>query len=328
MTVSVTTRNPNTGFPISIAMLKENGRLLPSRNGDCLEYPEPVSFTFTHPLERVLSHPTRRINPFLHYFEPFWILAGRNDVGYLAQFTEQFRNYSDDGETFAAAYGHRLRYPQDQIQEAIERLRANPDDRQVVLQIRTPEEMFYRGKDTACNISAALKVRDGRLNMHVFNRSNDVIWGGPAGGTNHPQFTTLLEYVAGHVGVGIGNYTVTTDSMHAYVNEQWEKVKDTLNFDDDPYLLVDHQPAAMMGEPAKFDVDLYLFFSYDKPGRSLGGFTSTYFNTVFEPMLACFESYKLKNGLELELANEIGASDWHNAVVDFFAGIPRLQERL
>jgi len=331
MTYALTARNPNVAFPMTVRMLRDYGVRLPSRNGDCLEFPDVVSVTFTHPLERVLTNPLRRINPFLHYFEPLWLLAGRHDVGFLAQFAKRFEEFSDDGRTFAAAYGYRLRempmgspLPWDQVNEAVQRLKADPDDRRVVLMIRRPEDIGYVGKDAACNIAASLKIRDGRLNMHVMNRSNDAVWGGPAGGTNHPQFTTLLEYMAGIIGCEVGRYTVTTDSMHAYVNPQWEKLKDTPAYADPYQSTHDYRPFPMMGEPNLFCADLTAFFEAYDDGR-MRPYSSVYFRRVVLPMWETFLSYKARDGRERELLERVAAADWQDAVSQWFDGIERLQ---
>lgn len=310
--LALTYDNCNQAFPVTMMMLRDQGVKYSSRNGDVLEYPEPVSVCFTRPTERVLFCPVRNINPFLHFFEPLWILQGCNDVAFLASIVSRFKEYSDDGETFAAAYGHRLRYPVDQIDGAIQRLKKNPDDRRVVLQIRTPEDIAYNGKDAACNVSIALKVRNGKLNLHVFNRSNDAIWGGPAGGANYPQFTVLQEYIAGHVGVGMGTYHQTTDNMHVYTdNPQWAKMQNLSVCPLDYYDTNDIRPYPMMLQPEKFDLDLYEFFHGKR-----NNFRSVYFNDVVVPMYETFKAYK-EGEDALAKAKEIGAADWQICVEDW-----------
>jgi thymidylate synthase len=309
--LSLKYRNCNDAFPVTMMYLREKGVALSSRNGSVIEYPEPVSVMYSNPTERVLFSPERNINPFLHFFEPLWILAGQNDVAFMSNLVGQFSEYSDDGVTYAAAYGHRLRYPVDQLVEAIARLKKNPDDRRVVLQIRRPDDIYYTGKDAACNLAIALKIRNGKLNIHVFNRSNDAIWGGPAGGANYPQFTVIQEYIAGHIGCEIGSYHQTTDSMHVYVdNPQWSKLKDLPVSVYDPYEVGDVKAYPMMKEPDLFDSDLFDFFLRGK--RS--GFESVYFNEVVTPMWDSFTCWKEKANNGTHLASQIQASDWREAV--------------
>ena len=102
-------RNVNEALVLGIQALAESGKAYPSRNGDMIEYPGPVTTTYLRPTERVLFEPLRDANPFLHFFESLWMLAGRDDVAYLTQFVKRFKEFSDDGKTFNGAYGHRWR---------------------------------------------------------------------------------------------------------------------------------------------------------------------------------------------------------------------------
>ena len=308
--LSITTRGVNDAYPIGLMYLRNSGVELDSRNGPVIEYPEPVSIKYLAPMERVLFNKERDINPFLHFFEPLWILAGQNDVSFLSQIVSRFSEYSDDGLVFFGAYGYRMMYPDDQIREAIEILKKNPDDRRVVLQIRRPEDMFYSGKDQPCNTAIACKIRKGCLNIHVFNRSNDYIWG--MTGANMPQFSTLQEYMAGKIGCGVGVYHQTTDSMHVYteLNDKWTMCKDTSVHVDDPYSnnVVRPYPmfAGILDKPTLFDDDLFSFFEADK--RS--GFKTPYFREVVQPMWETLVAHKeRKEGLNH--VDSIMASDWH-----------------
>lgn len=298
----------NDAWPLTIRLVERSGELEDSRNGPVLAYPHPVTFAYTRPQRRVLFCEKRRINPYLHFFEPLWILAGRRDVEFLANIVSRFRSYSDDGKVFNAAYGYRLRHPDDQIQQAIERLQSNPNDRQVVLQIRKPYDMWYTGKDTACNLCAALSIRDGKLNIHVFNRSNDVVWGGPAGGANFPQFTMLQEYLAGHIGCDIGTYYHTTNNLHAYVDSlDWQRISggEVPFTDDDPYTAYGIQPYPLfngLSDPSLFDDDLFNFFSNEAVTLH-----TPFFREVVAPM---WESLRLfKSGKE-KCYVPCAARDW------------------
>lgn len=299
--------NCNEAWPQTVKMISRAGIEEQSRIGRVLAYPDPVTFSYTRPAERVLFCPYRRINPFLHFFEPLWILAGRRDVNFMADLVARFKEYSDDGKIFNAAYGYRLRFPDDQIEEAVRRLRKNPADRQVVLQIRKPDDIFYTGRDTACNISIALSVRDERLSIHVFNRSNDIIWGGPAGGANYPQFTTLQEYLAGRIGVKLGKYHHTTNNMHAYIDTpDWERVKETVQYTGNPYPALGIEPFPLFdGSKVDeyFDDDLFNFFASDGQHRS----TTPFFRNVVAPMWEAFRRYK--SG-EAQAYVPVAAEDW------------------
>lgn len=308
--LTITARNVNEAFPIGIIHLRERGVALPSRNGPVLEHPDPVSVKYLRPQERVLFDKDRAINPFLHFFEPLWILAGRNDVGFLASIVPRFKEYTDNGTSLYGAYGQRMHA---QFNEAVRRLRRNPDDRQVVLMIREPADMWYTGKDQPCNLAVACKIRDGKLNIHVFNRSNDFIWG--LAGANIPQFSVLQEYLASLIGCEIGTYHQTTDSMHVYTeNPQWDKLKDTGLLYFDPYETGHVEPYPLFKGVTldceipsinAFDHDLVKFFYHEERNN----FMSPFFQEVVRPMWFAFAEHKAtKSGMKH--VKDIAASDW------------------
>jgi thymidylate synthase len=316
--------NVNDAFSLGIAMLKQQGLEQDSQHGRTLEIPEPVSVCYMAPQERVLFNEKRDINPFLHFFEPLWILAGRNDVKFLEYIVPNMAKYSDNGSIYFGAYGHRMRHAigfnMDQIEHGIERLAEEPDGRQVVLTIREAGDLWYRGKDTPCNLMAALKVRHGRLNIHVFNRSNDFIWG--LTGTNVCQFSMLQEYIADKVGVRMGTYHQTTDSFHVYKNQQWLDILASIQAKalNDPYSdLREVKPYPMGANHPEWDNDLKEFFFRFDTGHETSHYKSPFFCDVVEPMWRTFAAHKQWRASKTTanenhtrmIAAEIAAEDWY-----------------
>lgn len=216
----------------------------PSRNGPVIVIDEPVTITYSHPLERVLFNQARDANPTALLFEALYMLAGRNDVASLSYYTKQFAQYSDDGVTLNGAYGYRWRkatVPQynddwvDQLDLLVTHLRADPTSRRAVLSMWSVENDLLKigpsegmSKDTCCNLCVKFRVREipydapvgipdngtRALDMTVFNRSNDLIWG--ALGANYVTFSVLQEYMAARLGVGVGRYNQVSDDLHVY----------------------------------------------------------------------------------------------------------------
>jgi hypothetical protein len=73
-------RNVNDAYPLGYDRLMRYGSKAPSRYGEVVEIRGPVTTRYAAPLERVLFDPVRNANPFFHFFEALWILAGRQDV--------------------------------------------------------------------------------------------------------------------------------------------------------------------------------------------------------------------------------------------------------
>lgn len=322
-------RNINEVYAVGIMELKHHGVLQPSQHGDTLEIPEPVSVMYDNPRERVLFNETRDINPFLHFFEALWIIKGRDDVEFLKFLVGNMAKYSDDGKTYYGAYGARMRQPHDQITEAVNRLKKNQNDRQVALTIRQGHDIFYTGKDQPCNMMLTCKIRNGKLNIHVFNRSNDFIWG--LAGTNVVQFSMLQEYLAGLIGVEVGCYHQTTDSMHCYVNDQWEKLK-AAEFPIADYYhheFLDKGAVApydmMQGRKDDWHEDLTTFFYLFDLGEGgwkdieTNNFMTPFFNEVVAPMFRTFVDWKAYKATQkcaealhkvVISANQVKAQDW------------------
>nr|QIG67113.1 thymidylate synthase protein [Rhizobium phage RHph_TM26] len=212
-------------------MLKSQGVQRDSRNGPVLQMPCPVTTAYSNPTERVMLHPGRDANPFFHLVEALWMIAGRNDLASLTPYVKNMANFSDDGgKTQPGAYGKRWRdhflkpsrhfYALDQLPWAIERLKNDPNDRRVVIQMYDAEvdqpATDNGGKDIPCNLMALPVINVyGELDLTVFNRSNDMVWG--AYGANAVHFSVLQEVIAAAVGVQVGFYYQVSNNFHGYL---------------------------------------------------------------------------------------------------------------
>ena len=211
-------RNVNGMFSTVLRGMKSGDYAVEqTRNGPVLAFPEPVILTYTHPRERVLFHRGRDAPHIFHLMESIWLLAGRQDVDFLRQFNQNIGQFSDDGKTFNAAYGYRLRehFGVDQLVKVIEILSRDPGTRQAVLQLWDPADLVKKTLDKACNLEIIFDTRGGLLNMTIFNRSNDIIWG--ALGANVVHFSVLQEFVACSVGLRVGEYRQVSNNLHLYL---------------------------------------------------------------------------------------------------------------
>lgn len=213
-------RNVHQALPTGIRHLLSHGYIRDSRNGPVLLSPVPVATVYSHPNERVLFWPERDANPFFHLYESLWMLAGRQDVEPLARYAKNMLSYSDDGVIQHGAYGYRWRnmFNIDQLAAIANRLRVDPDDRRSVLQMWSAAlDLGQPKKDVPCNVTATFQRNaSGALDLTVFCRSNDIIWG--AYGANAVHFSMLLEYMALWIGCPVGTYTQVSVNYHAYLS--------------------------------------------------------------------------------------------------------------
>lgn len=210
--------NVNQILPAAVNLLLTSGVARSSRDGDVLQFPQPVSTVYSCPWQRVLFTPVRDANPFFHLFESLWMLAGRNDVEPLKKFVKSFDRFSDNGSTLHGAYGYRWReqFGFDQLESIASILRGNKNDRRCVLQMWDASlDLGTNGLDVPCNTIATFQVDTlGFLQLVVFCRSNDIIMG--AYGANVVQFSILHEFMSAWTNIPMGTYTQISVNWHAY----------------------------------------------------------------------------------------------------------------
>lgn len=199
-------------------------RLQPSRAGDTQELLGAV-FTINDPRQRWVASRTPAINPAFAIAEVVWIVSGRRDSAFLNYWNPKLPQFAGSGSKYHGAYGFRLRkqFGLDQLDRAYRALSANPDSRQVVLQIWDARVDFPTNEgspasqDIPCNICSFAKIRDNKLEWTQILRSNDLFLGVPH---NFVQFTSLQELLAGWLGVEMGSYRHLSDCLHIYVRDR------------------------------------------------------------------------------------------------------------
>jgi hypothetical protein len=123
----------------------------------------------------------------------------------------QFANYAEDNGVFHGAYGPRTNGQYDVV---IDRLKADPDSRQAVVTIWNPQyDLQPQKRDYPCTVLHQFRIRDNKLNMSVYMRSNDV-WLGAA--YDFFQFTRVQIAMASVLGIEPGKYAHHVGSLHIY----------------------------------------------------------------------------------------------------------------
>lgn len=170
----------------------------------------------------------RAINPFFALTEFSWLITGDNSLQPLEHYIRNYSQYSDDNQTLNGAYGYRLRnyFGKDQITNAIHELKQNPNTRRVVLSMWSVNDLLSSSKDVPCNISLMPKIRDGKLDLTVINRSNDIYLGVPY---NVFIFYLLQQYLAVKIGCKVGIQRHFSDSLHIYKRD-YNKTRDIIEF--------------------------------------------------------------------------------------------------
>ena len=326
-------RNVHDALLRGLDLLYHEDRKTESRNGAVYESSTPVTTIYKRPKERVIFWKDRDANPFFHLMESLWMLDGRNDLKFVHQYNKGMENYSDDGVTLHGAYGWRWcsYFTYNQLEVIIDRLKKDPYDRRCVLQMWDPVEDLGRdGKDVPCNTCIYFKIDyEGRLQMTVSNRSNDIIWG--AYGANAVHMSILQEYMAACIGVPVGDYYQVSDNFHAYeekFNELTETFTEKDSFDIESQLRLMKLNPYTSGEVQSYPMvnvgqhlwKLELILFLDRQPFEKIEFTEPFFSEVAVPIQ---DSWWLhKQGKTDEAMIEIqkcAASDWRKACWEWFS---------
>lgn len=345
-------RNVNEAWLKGLRLMAEIGEPEPSRNGSVIVAPAPVTTVYNRPTERVLFDERRDANPFFHLFESLWMLAGRDDAEFLDRYVKDFGSrYAEEDGLLWGAYGFRWRehFGEDQLEAIIQRLRRDPKDRRVVLQMWDPsydligpEDIEEDGtvywpagpepKDLPCNTQVYFRVRQelgsgmlgnqedrSSLDMTVCCRSNDMIWG--AYGANAVHFSVLLEYMAARIGVEVGRYYQVSNNFHVYKDvadkmfrgATW--TEHTLDAEPDPYSrpLNKVRPRRMFDMPSEIDRDIERFLN--DPARVESIYANPWFAEVARPLARAHDRYRegdLGDAIRI-VNNEVQAEDWRMA---------------
>jgi hypothetical protein len=289
------------------------------------------------PMNRVLFSPLRDANPFFHLMESLWMLAGRNDATWLDQFVGDFSKRFAETDGFGTvylhgAYGFRWRKhfdvegggeEPDQLEKAISLLKANPEDRQVVIAMWDPvADLGAIVKDKPCNTHIYLRIRtehqhqEKLLDLTVCCRSNDAVWG--AHGANAVHFSVLQEYLAARIGVSIGTFYQFSNNYHVY-RPIWSKLWPAIERDvlGSQSWYTTGYPSPIVTAPDLFDCDLLTFFGANWEGAL---YHNKFFAYVAVPLR---RSYALWRAGEFERArvvvHGVPVCDWTVAAQEWYA---------
>lgn len=200
---------------------------IPSRNGECREL---LGASVRIPLDHgdpVLPLSARRKEFLLaKIFETVWVMSGSDDATLLQEFLPRALDYSDDGKTWRGAYGPRLHkwyrhdhvLPSqaflDQFVECRDLLVKDPDSRRAVMVIYDPAQDFCESKDIPCNDLVQFLVRDDKVNVVVYARSCDIMWG--LLGINAYEWAAYAHLMANKLHLGVGTLVIQYGSLHIY----------------------------------------------------------------------------------------------------------------
>jgi thymidylate synthase len=154
--------------------------------------------------------------------ELLWFLAGDTNTAYLkANGVSIWDDWEDEHGNLGPVYGKQWRSwaaPDgrsiDQIQEAVETIRTNPDSRRIIVSAWNPADV----PDMAlapCHCLFQFYVADGRLSCQLYQRSADVFLGVPFNIASYALLTLMMAQVTN---LEPGEFVHTLGDTHLYLN--------------------------------------------------------------------------------------------------------------
>jgi len=151
------------------------------------------------------------INDGLHEFTPIWdAWADPNgELGPIYGYQwRKWEKFTEDGK------GGYVKSHIDQIQQAIDTIKKNPDSRRIIVSAWNVADI-ERMKLPPCHAFFQFYVAAGRLDLQLYQRSADVALGVPF---NIASYAALLMMVAQECNLEPGIFTHTTGDTHIYLN--------------------------------------------------------------------------------------------------------------
>jgi thymidylate synthase len=313
---SIYANNIPQAYTEAIIKLRIWGEEQESRNGPVITSLAPVYLEIQNPKQRVLFDSVRNCNPFFHVMEFVWMMAGENDVRWIEQFNNRFRNYADNGtDIIHGAYGHRWirHFEINQIVAVADLLRSDKTTRRAVLGMWDPRVDLSQHSDLPCNTQIMFRVIDDQLDMIVINRSNDLIWG--MLGANAVHMTYLHELIAFMSGIKMGLYKVFTNNLHIY--KEMPKFKEIWNtiVQDDPYRTRALKTYDLLWPSEKYEtlVRDCVALVNEEPVSSI---TTNWARTVAWPMKMAYQN-RIAGGDGKYFIAQINAEDWRLACENY-----------
>jgi len=145
-----------------------------------------------------------------------WYLSGDRNIAKLGELYGKvpaiWKRMADDEGNVNSNYGWQW-YRNDQLRKVINYLSQNHESRQAAISIYDGKEWDEYTNDTPCTYAVQFTVLNGKLNMSVVMRSND-LWYGFC--NDQYQFSNLQMYVAYELNLPVGTYYHFAHNLHLY----------------------------------------------------------------------------------------------------------------
>jgi thymidylate synthase len=178
-----------------------------------------IGFTLENPLENHIKNKEREWNLKYAEAEWQWYQSADPSIKKLGEIYGKippiWERMADKNGNVNSNYGWQL-IREEQMKKIVHMLKANPDTRQAAVSIYDGKEIDNYKTDTPCTYAIQFTILQGRLNMCVTMRSND-LWYGFC--NDQYCFSEIQRYVAEATECEVGEYYHFAHNLHLYNNK-------------------------------------------------------------------------------------------------------------
>lgn len=182
-----------------------------------------VCFTIENPMDNEITTPWRKFNLSYAKKEWEWYLSGWPYVTEIKKYAKIWDKMHGGDDRVNSNYGYQW-IRNGQLAKCIDQLKDNPNSRQAWISIYDGKEKDDYKYDTPCTMCVGFDIKNGKLDMTVIMRSNDLIYGFA---NDQYCFSRLQQMVADHLQLPVGTYTHFAHDLHIY--ERHYNMKDNYN---------------------------------------------------------------------------------------------------
>ena len=172
-----------------------------------------ASFTLLNPKDKVITTPQRKFSKDYADFEWDWYRSGNRDASEISERAKIWKQMMVPGTNEVNSnYGYFWNY-NNQLDRIIEDLKTNKETRRAIVVHYDINELDRYKYDTPCNNVLNFYVRNNKLELTVFARSIDLVYGF---GNDQYTFAKLMEYVSEQTGYEVGQMNWFVTNLHIY----------------------------------------------------------------------------------------------------------------
>ena len=231
--------NFNDIFMSAFDEIYQHGIVNHPRDKNCKEIITPI-LILDNPKNCLCTLAERKMNYAYLIIEKMMYLSQFQDPSILIAYNSNMQNFlNKDTLLFDGAYGERIG-KNNQLFWCYEQLKKDKDTRQAIITIHNSDDC-HTTLDNACTLNLNFIIREDKLNLITYMRSNDLLWGTCL---DIPAFCFLQEVMAYWLGIEVGKYIHIPTSLH-YYQEFEERIfninRNNLNLESTPTWTISYE---------------------------------------------------------------------------------------